>query len=256
MEHQTNLLFNQDTSWPENPYSSPLEALRALLGNFWLYRTEEDALKQWGTYVQESSLQARVLLKNLDVLCNDPPKNLPEILQDDGWIYLYHEENWILYSLSEHVEWLTHKTAQLRGIYEEEHSSPAGVLRTVRQNFWLDRSDAIVLDEWKTYVKQAPRKAQIILQKLAAVIDTPPLREGDKAMGRKGETATTTAVKPFIRLSVSPTRPLLTSPLAVTPRQIGRKSGRLMAGFTSIMMETDTSQAPIHSQSMSNGLDK
>ena len=55
-----------------------------------------------------------------------------------------------------------------------EHFSPTGVLRSVLQHFWIDRSDAMVLDEWKCYVKQAPRKAQIILQKLAAVIDSPP----------------------------------------------------------------------------------
>ena len=179
MKHQIILDINEDSNLPDNPYSSPVEALRAFLGYFWIDRYEEEALEQWTTYVQESARQALVLLKNLDALCNNPPLNLSEILQDDGWIYLYHYENGaeeaIPYSLSEQVEWLRELIARLRRIYEEENFSPAGVLRTILPKLWLDNTEYAAQAEWRRYVQQCPRQAKFVLEKLAALtLDPPP----------------------------------------------------------------------------------
>ena len=184
MEDQINLEIARNSNshytvtLTENPYSSPVEALHVFLGYFWIDRLEEEALEQWRTYVQESSPQARVLLKNLDALCNNPPPDLPEILQEDGWICLYHYEDGaeeaIPYSLSEHVEWLRELIARLRRIYEEEHFSPAGVLRTILPKIWLDNTEYEAQAEWQRYVQQSPRQAKFILEKLAALTLEPP----------------------------------------------------------------------------------
>lgn len=178
MEHQIIVDINEDSILRKNPYSSPVEALHVFLGYFWVDRYEEEALEQWTTYVQESARQARVLLKNLSALCNDPPPDLPEILQEDGWICLLHYKNGAVptvYSFSEHVEWLRELIARLRCIYEEENFSPAGVLRTILPKIWLDKSDYEAQAEWQRYVKQCPRQAKFVLEKLAALtLDPPP----------------------------------------------------------------------------------
>ena len=165
MEHQIILDINQDSTLHKPPYSSPVEALHVFLSYFWVDRYEEEALEHWTTYVQESPRQARVLLKNLDALCDDPPPDLPEILQEDGWICLLHYENGAVptvYSFSEHVEWLRELIARLRRIYEEETFSPAGVLRTILPKLWIRKTEYGAQAEWRTYVQQCPRQAKFI----------------------------------------------------------------------------------------------
>lgn len=154
-----------------------LELFYDFLKSFWMDNSKEIAILLWKNQLNGEPSLAREYLIALDAIIAHPPPNLIELMQQNGWIILYYEPDpatIIPYTFSEHVEWLTDMTVRWRRIYEEVHFSPAGVLRSVLQHFWVDRSDAMVLDEWKCYVKQAPRKAQIILQKLAAVIDTPP----------------------------------------------------------------------------------
>lgn len=157
--------------------SGYLESFSEFLKSFWMDNSEEIAVLLWKNLLNSSPELAREYLIVLDAIIAYPPPNLIELMQQNGWIILYYEPDpatVIPYTFSEHVEWLTQMTAQWRCIYEKERSSPAAVLRSVLQDFWVDSTDTMVLDKWKRYVKRAPRKAQLILQNLAALIETPP----------------------------------------------------------------------------------
>jgi hypothetical protein len=176
MDYQKYQEQNQELEQQE-PYSSSVEALRTTLNYFCMDRAEEVTIEQWKTYVQESSLQAKIILKDLDAVISNPPPNLPQILEDDGWIYLYHYEDEAVprpYSFSEHVEWLKQMRARWHRIYEEEHFSPAGVLRTILPQLWLDNTEYGAEAEWQRIVKQSPRQAKFILEKLTALTREPP----------------------------------------------------------------------------------
>jgi len=107
----------------ENPYASPVDALRAFLAYFWIDRSEQVALTQWKTYVQESSQQAVLLLEHLKAVVENPPTDLADILQRHGWVYLFHDDDATEprpYSYAEYVEWLRQMTARLESIYHSE----------------------------------------------------------------------------------------------------------------------------------------
>jgi hypothetical protein len=106
----------------ENPYASPVEALRAFLAYFWIDRSDQVALTQWKTYVQESSQQAGLLLEHLKAVVENPPTDLADILQRHGWVYLFHDDapEPRPYSPAEYVEWLRQMTASLESIYHSE----------------------------------------------------------------------------------------------------------------------------------------
>ncbi len=176
MNYQATQHQQQDSNL-KDPFSSPVSVLRTVLDHFWIDRTEEEALAQWQRYVTPYQVQAKIILENLAAVIDAPPPDLPQILQEHGWIYLFHYEDEAQptpYSFSEHVFWLRQLTARLHHIYEQEHSKPAAILRTMLQNFWLDRLETEAEAEWSTYVKQCPRQAKFILQKLTALTSDPP----------------------------------------------------------------------------------
>lgn len=97
------------------------EQFRGLLVELFVDNTEEEAFALWRRKVDNHPQRARESLAVLDAIVAEPPSDLVELMEHDGWIHLLHrpdEDTLTPYSYDEHVEWLRDLAARFRAAYE------------------------------------------------------------------------------------------------------------------------------------------
>jgi hypothetical protein len=96
---------------------------RGFLQFLWMDNTPDEALQQWRQRIQDFPDEAERDLACLDQIIADPPPDLVQMLNDDGWIILSHEPDpatLVDYTRDEYVGWLRETTARFRSTYERE----------------------------------------------------------------------------------------------------------------------------------------
>lgn len=81
-----------------------IEFLKAI----WKDNTPEEALHLWKWHISNYPETAKNFLNSIDLILQSPPDNFVEIVQENGWVFLAHEEedgDIIHYTHGEYVEW-------------------------------------------------------------------------------------------------------------------------------------------------------
>jgi hypothetical protein len=101
-----------------------VDRLRGILRFIWKDNDEDEALEQWRQRVQNFPDAAADDLAALDIVGDNPPADLPQILEEDGWVGLYRDLGDRVEPLpfEEQVAWLRDMTARFRGVYESERA--------------------------------------------------------------------------------------------------------------------------------------
>ena len=101
--------------------AAPLEFFQQFLCDIWMDNTEEEAMDQWEVKVKQGPWYAEDALYCMDAVIANPPENLVEILENEGWIILYHncdQPDERPYTDEEHYEWLKQMRDEFRAIYD------------------------------------------------------------------------------------------------------------------------------------------
>jgi hypothetical protein len=102
--------------------ANPLETFTELLRAIWMDNTDEEALFQWKTTVEQSPLYAKDALYCIDAVIANPPENLVEILENEGWLilsYNYDQPDERPYTDEEYYEWLKQMRDEFRAVYNK-----------------------------------------------------------------------------------------------------------------------------------------
>ena len=102
--------------------AAPLETFIDFLQIIWMDNTPEEALSQWKRTVKNSPSYADDALYCIDVVIAKPPENLVEIMENEGWLILYHnceQPDERPYTDEEYYEWLKQMRDEFRAIYNQ-----------------------------------------------------------------------------------------------------------------------------------------
>jgi hypothetical protein len=100
--------------------ANPLEFFKNFLQRIWMDNTEEEALFQWKQLVKGSPSYVEDALYCIDAVIANPPENLVEILENEGWLILYYNDDQPderPYTDEEYYEWLKQMRDEFRAIY-------------------------------------------------------------------------------------------------------------------------------------------
>jgi hypothetical protein len=106
---------------------SAIDDLRRFLQDIWMDNSPEEAEAQWRVKARHFPNYCEKMLAALEAVLADAPAELPRVLDEDGWIPLYHESSDpelddVDFSFDETVAWLRDMTDRFRAIAEEEAS--------------------------------------------------------------------------------------------------------------------------------------
>ncbi len=108
----------------ENKWDTPDSRtfLREVLKAIWMDNTPEDVKKLWKFRVASGGRFPGEALECLDRVVQNPPCDLVELLQENGWVFLVHQEGGEEhpFTFDEHVEWLRQQVALLRLIFQKD----------------------------------------------------------------------------------------------------------------------------------------
>jgi hypothetical protein len=96
------------------------------LKEIWKDNTPEEAVKLWKWRIHNYPQAAKAFLEAIEQTLAAPPDNFIEVVQDNGWIFLTHDDkegNSTPFSLQEYLEWFQKMEEQFKAIYEEILSS-------------------------------------------------------------------------------------------------------------------------------------
>lgn len=103
---------------------NPLDTFCDFLQQIWMDNTEKEALDQWKVKVKNFPWYAENALHCLNWVVKNPPKNLVSIMEEKGWIYLYHELNESgeepKFSEQEYLAWLTQVKDSFQKVYDSD----------------------------------------------------------------------------------------------------------------------------------------
>jgi hypothetical protein len=100
-----------------------VERFRTFLQMVWMDNTADEAMEQWRQRVRNFPAEAGRDLDCLDAIVADPPSDVVQMLNDDGWVILSHEpdpETVVDRSRDEYVDWVRATAARFRDVYERE----------------------------------------------------------------------------------------------------------------------------------------
>jgi hypothetical protein len=101
--------------------AEPREFLREVL-KLWMDNTPDDALALWKGRLLAGGSFAKDALEILDKTIADPPPDLIELMKENGWLHLIHEDEdgeETPFTFDEHVAWLREQTERLRAAFQE-----------------------------------------------------------------------------------------------------------------------------------------
>jgi len=103
--------------------ADPTALFRNILKSYFADNSWDDTMKLWRIAIANGGSYPEDVLWCLDVIAENPPANLGQLLYEDGWITLEHEETddklGEPYTPEEQVAWLRERTALLRAEYEK-----------------------------------------------------------------------------------------------------------------------------------------
>ena len=100
--------------------TSPVDDFCEFLESIWMDNTEEEALELWERQVKQAPWLAEEALCSLDAIITAPPANLIELMQEHGWLGLYHRPDSatvVRFSFAEQLRWLKEMTERFRAVY-------------------------------------------------------------------------------------------------------------------------------------------
>jgi len=107
--------------------AEPIEFFKKFLSDIWMDNSEEQAIQQWEVKVNQFPWYAEDALYCLSTVIDNPPPNLIELMEEYGWIVLYHEPddsgNETRYTYEDYLEWLKHIKSKFRAIYDAAPSN-------------------------------------------------------------------------------------------------------------------------------------
>ena len=98
----------------------PVSGFCEFLESIFQDNTEDEALELWERQVKQAPWLAKEALESLEAIIANPPANLIELMQEHGWIGLYHKPSRatiIPFSFAEQLGWLKEMTARFRAVY-------------------------------------------------------------------------------------------------------------------------------------------
>jgi hypothetical protein len=103
---------------PDDPFATPETTLVSILRSFWKHRRDDaEVTERWQRYARLYPDQVGRILTGLDAALAAPPSDLHEVLAEEGWVPLYHDEpsgGRRPFSRDECVAWLRDAVAMLR----------------------------------------------------------------------------------------------------------------------------------------------
>lgn len=103
--------------------AAPLECFITFLHDICRDNTEEEALSQWKVKVEQFPWYADDALFCMDWVIENPPEDLRQLLEQHGWIPLYHEDEetgeMVDYTPAETLDWLRTLRDQYKAIYTQ-----------------------------------------------------------------------------------------------------------------------------------------
>ncbi len=107
--------------------TTPIEFFKQFLSDIWIDNTQEEAMQQWTVKVQQFPWYADDALYCLEKVIENPPDNLIDLMEEYGWIIMYHEPdelgNETPYTYEEYLEYLKQMRDKFRKIYDSAPSS-------------------------------------------------------------------------------------------------------------------------------------
>ncbi len=88
----------------------------------WKDNTAEEAIHLWKWQITNYPDAAKHYLDSIAIILQFPPDNFIEIAQENGWIFLDHEDkegNIIPYTFAEYIAWFQEMNRTFKGIYDE-----------------------------------------------------------------------------------------------------------------------------------------
>ena len=99
--------------------ADPVEFLATFLRDIWTDNTEEEARLVWRSKAELAPWYAEDALYCLNDVIANPPANLTGIVQNQGNLYLYHQDGSAKpYTDIETLAWLKQTAAEFQAIYE------------------------------------------------------------------------------------------------------------------------------------------
>ena len=98
----------------------PVDEFCEFLEGIWMDNTKDEALELWERQVKQTPWLAKEALESLDAIIAAPPANLIELMQEYGWIGLYHtpdSASVVRFSFGEQLAWLKKMTERFRAVY-------------------------------------------------------------------------------------------------------------------------------------------
>ena len=90
------------------------------LEGIWMDNTENEPPELWERQVKQAPWLAKEALESLDAIIAAPPANLIKLMQEHGWIGLYHRPDpatLVRFSFGQQLEWLKQMTERFRAVY-------------------------------------------------------------------------------------------------------------------------------------------
>jgi hypothetical protein len=101
---------------------SPVNFFREILRHYWMDNTPEEAMRLWRTTLRDAPLYAADVLNCFYLILQNPPEDLVELMQQNGWVMLFHEDdNGTLtpQSREEYLAWLRNVHAEWSDAYQK-----------------------------------------------------------------------------------------------------------------------------------------
>lgn len=101
--------------------ANPVQFFQQFLRDIWMDNSPDEARAQWQVKVEQYPWYADDALACLDAVIANPPDNLAAILEEDGWISLYHEtpDEVCAYDPQETLDWLKGMRSEFKAVYEQ-----------------------------------------------------------------------------------------------------------------------------------------
>ena len=101
--------------------ASPASFFREILRHYWMDNTPEEAMRLWRTTLRDMPWYAADVLNCFYSILREPPEELVDLMQQNGWVMLFHETETGLVpkSRDEYLEWLRAVHEEWSEVYRE-----------------------------------------------------------------------------------------------------------------------------------------
>jgi hypothetical protein len=100
---------------------SPVSFFREILRHYWMDNTPEEAMRLWRTTLRDAPWYAVDILNCFYTVLHEPPEDLVDLMQQNGWVMLFDETDTGLVSKprDEYLDWLRAVHEEWSEVYRE-----------------------------------------------------------------------------------------------------------------------------------------